>query len=592
MQLDCISASMSLSSWIVPLALLTLFTGAHAQTPVTDILFGHFELHADYNLSPGNVNAGWLLNVSYNLNNNFNDGTQIVRLDPTTTTLVASPRTTTKADGTPLLITSAVSRLGTVGSPLWLFPQGNILGTPFLGVRAVMNPGIFQAFFLGNYSASATGSIGLRLVSMTGTGPEAGGRFALWESDGSGLLFYLDTSNGITSADSIPTLPPNAHSHFNWGFSKPGSYNLTFEAVGKLNPQHGNVLTSTQKTFRFAIPFNSRIQTQSTLRLGYNNSLPRWHTLLEDTTNNVAYSPAQGFLEANTTANSTVIATFPTAVRQMPLSFAALGSTLSNIVGLDPTLAATGLADGVLQSNQITLRLQQVSGPGHFALLNAAGTGVLLNSADGISSADSIVVTRTSTLSTLAAFTQTGIYRITFTLEGLVAGTGQTRVSEPITLVFGSGITADHSYAVWRDSFERTHGLAANALSNAKADYDMDGVANGIEFLLFWHGFNPARADAHRILQAGLVSSTANFNFIRDTYKDALVEGSYQINSATSTDLSTWTVRSPRVDGQPLSTFENGSEEGNAYGRIMARQLRVLTDVGKARFFRFQATLP
>jgi surface-anchored protein len=573
-----------------------LFMGhALAQTPLTDLLYGHIEIHADYELPPAssNVNTGWKLNVSYNKNDDFNDRTQIVRMDPETTVIVASPRTTQQTNGNAITITTAVSRLGTVGSPLWFFPQANVLGTPFLGARAVMDPGIFQVFFMGNYTASATGSIGLRLVSMTGTGPAAGGRFGLWESDGSTLLWYLDTSNGITSADSIPTLPPNAHSHFNWGFTKPGTYNLTIEASGKTNPglsRHANKLTSAQKTFRFSIPFSSRLQAQATIRFGHNATSERWHSLLEDSTNAVAYVPTQGFLEASTTATSPVTTTLSGAVRQMPLTFTTAGSSVANIVGLDPALASAGLPTGILQSDQLIFTLTSHSGPGVFALLNSAGTAVLMNTADGITSADSFTLTGAAALSTIAAFTQTGIHRVTGTLSGLPVGGGTVRVSEPFTLVFGSGVTANHSYATWRDSFERTHGLAANTLASASADYDKDGLVNGVEFLLFWHGADPVRPGGHTLPMCDRIGTAANFDFLRDTYKDAIMEGSYEINAATSTDLINWTVRSPRVIGLPLESYETGAEAGNAHGRIMQRRLRILTDPGERRFFRFQPT--
>lgn len=579
---------------------LCLFTAllmghALAQTPPTDLLYGHIEIHADYELPPAaaNVNTGWKLNVSYNKNDDFNDRTQIVRMDPETTVIVASPRTTQLANGNAITITSAVSRLGTVGSPLWFFPQANVLGAPFLGARAVMDPGIFQVNFMGNYTPSVTGSIGLRLVSMTGTGPTAGGRFGLWESDGSTLLWYLDTSNGITSADSIPTLPPNAHSHFNWGFTKPGTYNLTIEASGKTNPslsRHANQLTSTQKTFRFSVPFSSRLQTQATIRLGHTAATQRWHCLLEDSANAVSYAPTQGFLEASTTAASPVTTTLAGAVRQMPLSFTSAGSSVANIVGLDPAVASASMPAGLFQADQITLTLHSHRGPGVFALLNSAGTALLMITADGISSADSITLTGTTALSTIAAFTQTGIHRVTCTLSGTPAGGGPARVSDPFTLVFGAGVTANHTYATWRDSFERTHGLAANTLASASADYDGDGIVNGVEFLLFWHGMDPVRSDGHLMPTCHRTSAAANFDFLRDTYKDALVEGSHEINAATSVDLINWTVRSPRVIGLPLESYETGAEAGNAHGRIMQRRLRLLTAPGERRFFRFQPT--
>lgn len=577
-----------------------LFTGllmgyALAQTPPTDLLYGHIEVHADYELPPAgsSIHSGWKLNVSYNKNDDFNDRTQIVRMDPETTVIVASPRTTQLANGNAITITSAVSRLGTVGSALWFFPQANVLGTPFLGARAVMDPGIFQVNFMGNYTPSVTGSIGLRLVSMTGTGPAAGGRFGLWESDGSTLLWYLDTSNGITSADSIPTLPPNAHSHFNWGFTKPGTYNLTLEASGRTNPnlsRHANQLTSAQKTFRFSVPFSSRLQTQATIRLGLSTDTLRWHCLLEDSTNAVAYAPMQGFLEASTTASSPVSSTLPGAVRQMPLTFTSAGSSVANIVGLEPAQAAAGLATGILQGDQVKLTLHSHSGPGVFALLNSAGTASLMTTADGIGSGDSITLTGSTAMSTIAAFTQTGIHRVTFILSGNPSSGGSVRESAPFTLVFGSGVTANHDYSTWRDSFERAHGLAVNTLASASADFDKDGIVNGVEFLLFWHDMDPVRSDAHLMPMCQRNTSAANFAFLRDTYKDAIVEGSYEINAATSVDLISWTVRSPRVIGLPLESYETGAEAGNAHGRIMQRRLRILTSPGQHRFFRFQPT--
>jgi hypothetical protein len=274
----------------------------------------------------------------------------------------------------------------------------------------------------------------------------------------------------------------------------------------------------------------------------------------------------------------------------MPLTFTTAGSSVANIVGLDPALASAGLPTGILQSDQLIFTLTSHSGPGVFALLNSAGTAVLMNTADGITSADSFTLTGAAALSTIAAFTQTGIHRVTGTLSGLPVGGGTVRVSEPFTLVFGSGVTANHSYATWRDSFERTHGLAANTLASASADYDKDGLVNGVEFLLFWHGADPVRPGGHTLPMCDRIGTAANFDFLRDTYKDAIMEGSYEINAATSTDLINWTVRSPRVIGLPLESYETGAEAGNAHGRIMQRRLRILTDPGERRFFRFQPT--
>lgn len=565
---------MPLSRAVSFFACSALFAAAAvASTPVMDVLYGHYEVHADYELSPGNVNAGWRLSVSYNLNDNFNDRTKIVRLDPSQTVIIASP-------ATQRAITSAVSRLGPVGAPLWLMPQNNLLGAPFMGARAVMAPGIFQTFFNGNYSPSAQGSISLRLVSVTGSGPDAGGQFALWESDGAGLFFYFGPGTG----NLIPTLPPNAHSHFNWGFTKPGGYLLEIEAAGKLNPQHGNVVTSTRQTFRFAVPHSSRLQGAATVRAG--RTAEGWHVLLDDAPNRVAYSTRQGFLEASAVAGTAASASLPGATHQMAMTFSALGTSTPDIVGLPPARAAAGLVAGLLDGNLCTLRLMAVEGPGDFVLMSPDGSQRWMDSTDGVQPGDAVILSRSQDLAALAVFGAAGLYRVKAELHG-VAG-GQPVAPMPLTFFFGAGLSADHTYAQWRDSYERMHGLAGGALGDAKADFDKDGISNAAEFMLFWHGCDPARGDTGLLPRGTREGTAAVMDFYRDTYKDTLTEGAYQISPSSAPELATWTTRSPRVVGQALETIETGAELGNAYGRVMLRRLRVISPTPAARtFFRF-----
>lgn len=555
------------------LFLLACTGQACAATPKTDVMYGHYEVHTDYDLSPGNPNAGWRMNVSYNLNDNFNDRTQIVRLDPESTVIIASPATLRS-------ITSAVSRLGPVGDPLWLLPQNNVLGTPFMGARAIMNPGIFQTYFNGAYTPSAQGSISLSLLSVTGSGPDAGGKFALWESDGAGLYFYF----GPGTSNLIPTLPPNAHSHFNWGFTKPGNYDLEIEASGKLNPQHGGALTSSRKTFHFAVPYSSRLQSTALIRVSRPDA--SWYLLMEDAANRVGYHPQQGFLEASTAAGDVAQSAVPGASHQMPLEFSALGSALSNFVGIAPEAAQQGLPAGVLDGNQCALRLKSVSGPGRFALISNDGNQRWLDSGDGIDSAGVLVISRNQNLNALAVFGTAGLYRVEVMLEGSAGGTQVA--SQAFTLIFGAGLTADYSYSQWSDSFERTHGLAAGTLSNTKGDYDKDGMTQAAEYLLFWHGCDPAQFDSAKLPRPRPDKGAAVMDFYRDTYKDTLTEGTYQISPSVSTDLLSWLTRSPRVVGQALETSETGVEVGNAYGRIMIRRMRMIPSQTASRgFFRF-----
>lgn len=558
-------------------------------TPPVDLLYHHCEVQLDYTHNAANPDAGWNLSVSYNLNDDFTDSSQVVRLDPATATLVAAPRTGMTSTGAPLTITSAVSRLGPVGAPLWVMSQNNLFGTNYLGMRAIFQPGVFQARVGSNYIPSATGSISLRLVSATGTGPAAGGNFALWESELGNIIWYFDTSDGIGSADERPTIPAGAHSHFNWGFTKPGSYNLTFEAKGRLMPTlSGGALTSAQKTFHFQIPFSSRLQNQAALRVVHDPASARWAVLAEDTASDVAYMPDQGFLEA-TTAATTAQTAIPSAQWQMPLAWNQAGSAVRNFVGLAPALAAAGVPAGTFTGGNVQAKLLSVTGPGRFALLNAAGTSIVFDSGDGITAADAFTL-GSGALDTLAAFTATGLYRVTLQLSGTTTAGGALRQSPPITLVFGAGLTAGHTYAQWQASFETQAGLPPGTLASPNADSDADGVANGTEFLLFWHGFDPTTPDGRLLPRPGRDATWTFCDFMRDTYKDPLTEQAFQLVAATSSNLSLWTQRKTRVPGFPLGTYETGAEEGNAYGRIMKRRLRTPHGGSPFGFFRFEMT--
>ncbi|MCA1963695.1 MAG: hypothetical protein LDL31_07095, partial [Prosthecobacter sp.] len=231
------------------------------------------------------------------------------------------------------------------------------------------------------------------------------------------------------------------------------------------------------------------------------------------------------------------------------------------------------------------LRLRSVSGPGHFALLSADASTVLLNSADGISAADEMTLGSTDQ-PTLAVFTADGLYRVEVELAALAGG--MEVVSRPMTLAFGAGLTAAYSYTSWRDSFERTHGLASGTLSNTRGDHDQDGLSNGAEFQLFWHGCDPVKPDARLLPLPRPEAGASVLDYLRDTYKDTLNEGTFQQSPSTQATLAgTWATFNSRNPGRPLETCETGAEAGNAHGRIMARRLRVLVPDESRRFFRF-----
>ncbi|MCW1885580.1 choice-of-anchor M domain-containing protein [Luteolibacter flavescens] len=555
---------------LLPFVLLAL--PAAALTPPTDLLYGHYELHVDYAVTPGNPDAGWRFSVSYDEDDDFSTGAGVVRLDPESTVILAAPRTATAVPSP----AGAFARFGPPGTPLWVLPQNNAIGTPFLGVRTTMSTGLFQARVGNNYSPSSQGSISLRLVSVEGTGPDAGGKFATWKTESFGsVVFSFDTTDGIGAAEEIPTIPVSSHTHYNWAFTKPGLYRVTLEAKGKLMPGHGNVITSARKTFLFAVPFSSRIAGVGELRVVAEESGPP-RMIAADPANGVAYTPDRAMLE--TVAATTAGSALPGARWQANLSLSTIAAALPNGVGIDPAVASSGLAAS--EWSDLAWNVTGVRGPGNFALIeggSAAGFPLSLSAG--------------STRNLVAAFTETGIYRVTGTLSGSRAGVPFT--TAPYTLTFGAGLGADFTYAAWQASFERAAGLPTGSLADPEADHDGDGLANGVEFAFFWHGLDPARSDAHLMpLPAPGDDSSAGIGFLRDTYKDPLDESSWEIRGSHSADLFTWRVRSSRIPGFPLGIFETGAEQGNTWSRIMHRRLRVLPAPQSRGFFRFDVSAP
>lgn len=121
--------------------------------------------------------------------------------------------------------TASYSFLGAPGAPLWLLPQSQdeaaALGVVSLGHSAAsIAPGTF------------TDDITLQLTALAFS-PEPGnadaGHFALFSNDALGIpTVLLDSRDGFSAVD-VVSIAPGAHRHFNWAFSQPGLYRLTYQ---------------------------------------------------------------------------------------------------------------------------------------------------------------------------------------------------------------------------------------------------------------------------------------------------------------------------------------------------------------------------
>jgi surface-anchored protein len=126
------------------------------------------------------------------------------------------------APGTP-----AYGFLGDAGAPVWILPQNENPALLFPGIATEeIEAGVF-----------ADDRVALTLAGYNGPG-----HFALYQVDGFGSpTLFMDTHDGLSAADTYDAIV-GSHAHFNWAFTQPGTYTLSFEASGTL--LDGDLFTS------------------------------------------------------------------------------------------------------------------------------------------------------------------------------------------------------------------------------------------------------------------------------------------------------------------------------------------------------------
>ncbi len=125
---------------------------------------------------------------------------------------------------------------GNGGQPFWILPQSQNVNLLYLGVSA---EGIPQGVF--------SGPLTVQLKAI-----DAPGYFMVWQAVGPGLFnIRVNTRDGISVADAFTPII-GSHEHFNWGFSQPGVYCLTFQVTGRRANESTN-LVSRECTFAFQV---------------------------------------------------------------------------------------------------------------------------------------------------------------------------------------------------------------------------------------------------------------------------------------------------------------------------------------------------
>lgn len=103
-----------------------------------------------------------------------------------------------------------------IGDTVWVLPEVQNPALPFLGLATE------------ELSMADWGSITFTLGSVTS--PSGSGNFALWQSGSFGETL-LRMSTADPGADQVVLLP-GSHSHYNWGFTEPGNWEIEITVSG------------------------------------------------------------------------------------------------------------------------------------------------------------------------------------------------------------------------------------------------------------------------------------------------------------------------------------------------------------------------
>lgn len=128
---------------------------------------------------------------------------------------------------------AAWSFLGGADRYIYVLPQSEITGLPFLGLNSEELNG-------EDFAAAPT----LTLTSVEGPGD-----FFLYQVDAFGQPLVV--MNSADSGDNSYSLPLGTHVHMNWAFSEPGEYELTFDVSATLTG--GTQLVSQPQVMHFHI---------------------------------------------------------------------------------------------------------------------------------------------------------------------------------------------------------------------------------------------------------------------------------------------------------------------------------------------------
>jgi len=354
--------------------LFTLFYGvffslgqlqmALASPPAFDLLRGHTEIQMEYD-----QDSGWWAGVSYTLSTSFDNPGEddVIRVNADALEYVLPPLARENSgDATDFLVPE--------GTPIWRISQGFVEGAQFLGLRVVTPNGAFQTGSGESYVTIGSGNINLRLLSITGSGPERGGLLGTWQ-DGSGFTprkIGFNTSDGIDVSDEITILRPGAHTHYNWAFTQPGVYEVNMELYGRFVD---GTDTTHPFTITFQVPHDGTLpKVEASLVLNGND----WELLCRDMDSTVTFAEQTCYLQATTASADPDITGW-----EMPFTFAINNPATSDTVGIS---AASAMSTPNFEGG-VSLALVEHIGPGE-VIAKDADSNTLVDTRDGLDAND------------------------------------------------------------------------------------------------------------------------------------------------------------------------------------------------------------
>jgi surface-anchored protein len=138
---------------------------------------------------------------------------------------------------------AAFDFLGASGTSLWILPQSEIESE---------NRGVIFAGFGTEEVLPAEWGAGtpITITLLSVVSAPTGGNFFLWQEDEFGNPTQFMNSTDLANFSSV-SQNADVHSHYNWGFTAEGIYEIEFEATG--TPEGGLPLSSGIQTYTFDV---------------------------------------------------------------------------------------------------------------------------------------------------------------------------------------------------------------------------------------------------------------------------------------------------------------------------------------------------